>query len=167
MLPGLKTNYYMHFCEFIFSPSNFPFSPHLFCPIQILFAREQNQVFFVEYLQITLKQKPMKTYTLRLLQFQPHILSFTLLVMLLNLGAIAQSSYIYIYAPYNGQVTYRNSPMDISWYSYGADTVNISYSTNAGASWTEIADNVTGIYYSSTTPNILSDQCLLRLTLGK
>ncbi|MBK7174003.1 MAG: T9SS type A sorting domain-containing protein [Bacteroidales bacterium] len=106
----------------------------------------------------------MKTYTLRLLQFQPHILSFTLLVMLLNLGAIAQSSYIYIYAPFNGQVTYRNSPMDISWYSYGADTVNISYSTNAGASWTEIADNVTGIYYSWTIPNILSDQCLLRLT---
>lgn len=106
----------------------------------------------------------MKTYTLHLLNFRPRIIALALLVMMLNLGAIAQSSYIYIYSPYSGQVTYRNVPMDIYWYSYGADTVNVDYSTDAGANWTGIVSDFTGSSYSWTTPNVLTDQCLLRVS---
>ncbi|MBK7214279.1 MAG: T9SS type A sorting domain-containing protein [Bacteroidales bacterium] len=106
----------------------------------------------------------MKTYTLQLFNFRSRVIVLALMAMMLNLGAIAQSSYIYIYSPYSGQVTYRNVPMDIFWYSYGADTVNVAYSTDAGANWTGIVSDYTGYSYSWTTPNVLTDQCLLKVS---
>ncbi len=87
-------------------------------------------------------------------------------VMFLFTGLLlnAQTNYIYIYSPYSGQPIYRNSPVDITWYSYGADTVNIEYTLNNGATWTGIVSSLIGNNYAWTAPDTTTNQLIMRIS---
>lgn len=78
--------------------------------------------------------------------------------------AKGQSAYIYIYSPYTGQVTYRNTPVNVTWYSYGADTVDLEYSLDNGSTWNGIVSNYMGTDYLWTTPDTTTDQCVLKIS---
>ncbi len=87
-------------------------------------------------------------------------------VMILFTGLVlnAQTNYIYIYSPYSGQQIYRNSPVDIIWYSNGADTVNLEYTLNNGTTWNGIINSLAGNNYAWTAPDTTTNQFILRIS---
>ena len=106
----------------------------------------------------------MKTPTFPFISNCKLTLLITITALLTSLSLSAQNYYIYVYSPYYGQVTYQNTPVDITWYSYGADTVNIEYSIDSGSTWNVITNEYSGFYYQWTTPNAISDQCYIRIS---
>lgn len=93
-------------------------------------------------------------------------ISVILSLMFLFTGSIlkAQNSYIYVYSPYAGQITYQNTAVDVTWYSYGADTINLEYTLDNGSTWNTIISNFQGFDYQWTTPDTVTDQCILRIS---
>lgn len=106
----------------------------------------------------------MKTFTLPIVKFNRRFITLIALMLLLATGVVAQTTSVYVYSPYAGQVTYRNTPLNISWFTYYVDTVDISYTTDAGATWYEISNNNTSYTYSWTTPDVLTDACTIRVS---
>lgn len=106
----------------------------------------------------------MKTLTIPFISNKKLTVLISLMALFSGLSLNAQTSYIYVYSPYYGQVTYQNTPVDITWFTYGADTVNIEYSLDSGSTWNVVTDNYSGYYYQWITPNAISDQCYIRIT---
>jgi immune inhibitor A len=75
-------------------------------------------------------------------------------------------NYISVMAPNGGESWFVGSTYDILWYSVSTkDSVKIEYSTDAGATWSAIAETTTndGIY-SWTVPETVSDSCLVSVS---
>ena len=67
--------------------------------------------------------------------------------------------------PNGGEVFVAGSDTVITWEGVApTDPVRLEYSTNNGATWRLIADNVQGLSYNWRVPNTPSDQCLARVT---
>ncbi|MBR9976227.1 MAG: SUMF1/EgtB/PvdO family nonheme iron enzyme [Bacteroidetes bacterium] len=67
--------------------------------------------------------------------------------------------------PNGGEVFVAGSDTVITWEGVApTDPVRLEYSTNNGATWRLIADNVRGLSYNWRVPNTPSDQCLARVT---
>jgi formylglycine-generating enzyme required for sulfatase activity len=67
--------------------------------------------------------------------------------------------------PNGGEVFVAGSDTVITWEGVApTDPVNLEYSTNNGATWIRIAENVTGLSWNWRVPNTPSDQCLVRVT---
>jgi len=67
--------------------------------------------------------------------------------------------------PNGGEVLVAGSDTVITWEGVApTDPVRLEYSTNGGASWIPIADNVTGLRYQWRVPRTPSDRCLARVT---
>jgi len=68
--------------------------------------------------------------------------------------------------PKGGEVWYSGHTYDIAWYLPGAgDSVSIEYSTDAGASWIEIAASTPNdLSYAWKVPETPSDSCLVKVT---
>jgi len=69
-------------------------------------------------------------------------------------------------APNGGEVWQAGSSKNITWLANGTSNYyNISYSTNAGSTWTSIVtnQNITNQTYNWTVPNYPSSQCLVRI----
>jgi hypothetical protein len=73
---------------------------------------------------------------------------------------------VVVTAPNGGENWNAGSTHSITWTSSNVTTVNISYSTNNGSSWTAVASNVSAAAqtYSWTVPNTASAQCLVKIT---
>ena len=70
-----------------------------------------------------------------------------------NGGGIAQ---LMINYPNGGEVLPAGQPAQISWISNGINNVNLKYTTNGGATWVTIANNVnasSGFYNWNDVPN--------------
>ncbi len=75
--------------------------------------------------------------------------------------------YITVTKPNGGETWYIDSTYDITWSSYGTNgNVQIEYSTNNGADWSEVIASITAdtLSYAWTIPNTPSDSCLIRIT---
>lgn len=67
--------------------------------------------------------------------------------------------------PNGGEVFVAGSDTVITWEGVApTDPVRLEYSTNNGATWRMIANNVTGLSYTWRVPNTPSDACLARVT---
>ena len=67
--------------------------------------------------------------------------------------------------PNGGEVFVAGSDTVITWEGVApTDPVRLEYSTNNGATWRLVADNVVGLSYAWHVPNTPSDQCLARVT---
>lgn len=75
-----------------------------------------------------------------------------------------KESPVYFYTPYYGDSYYRTSIVTLEWYSATLDSFNLDYSTDNGATWTAITSNYTGYDYDWTVPDLLSDECFIRIT---
>ncbi len=56
------------------------------------------------------------------------------------------------------------SPHNIIWESTGISNFKIEYSVDNGTNWVEIVNNCTENFYSWTTPNVESTNCLIRVS---
>jgi hypothetical protein len=81
-------------------------------------------------------------------------------VTITSLPAIA------VTAPNGGENWNVGSTHSITWTSSNVTTVNITYSTNNGSSWSAVASGVNAAAqsYSWTVPNTASTQCLVKIT---
>ena len=70
----------------------------------------------------------------------------------------------YFYAPYGGQVFYSGIEIMVNWYLYEMDTVDVEYSTDGGENWILIAADHSENNILWTTPEVVSDQCMIRLS---
>ena len=71
---------------------------------------------------------------------------------------------VYFYTPWPGESYYRSAPMTISWYSTAIDTFSLEYTTDNGATWNQIVNGITADEYTWTTPDLLSDECLIKIS---
>ena len=68
--------------------------------------------------------------------------------------------------PNGGEVFVAGSDTLITWTDVSPlDEVRLDFSANAGADWAQIAARTSGLSYAWRVPNIVSDQCLVRVTL--
>ncbi len=56
------------------------------------------------------------------------------------------------------------APHNIIWTASGVSSFNVYFSTDSGATWTNIASNVTDKFLSWSPPSTFSDSCLIRIT---
>ncbi len=77
----------------------------------------------------------------------------------------AFSQSITITYPNGGEILMKNtwSPHNITWQANGVTNFYVEYSTNNGSTWSEIGTFSTN-YASWTTPDISSNQCLIRVS---
>jgi hypothetical protein len=89
---------------------------------------------------------------------------FIMFVLLYNL---IEAQTINLTFPNGGEQFIKNtwSPHNITWESTGITDFKLEYSLNAGSDWILIEDNYSGgHYYSWTTPDTESSQCLIRVS---
>ena len=70
----------------------------------------------------------------------------------------------YIYYPAQGSFYYQGQEIYVQWNSTNTNPVNIDLSTDNGSTWTEVASSITGYYYAFFAPEVVSDQCKIRLS---
>lgn len=70
---------------------------------------------------------------------------------------------VYIYSPYYGDFYYRTAPVYIEWYSYTLTNFTLDYSLDNGTTWTNIVSNYSGLDYTWTAPDVLTDQAVIRI----
>ncbi len=85
----------------------------------------------------------------------------------LLLTTVLWSQSLEVVFPNGGEHFINNtwSPHNITWESNGISSFKLEYSINGGIDWILIEDNYTqGNFYSWTTPDIESTECLIRLS---
>lgn len=70
----------------------------------------------------------------------------------------------YIYSPMPGDIYYQGSEIYVQWYSENTNPVNIEFSSDNGTTWSSIGTGVTNYYFSFFAPEVVSDQCVIRLS---
>lgn len=70
---------------------------------------------------------------------------------------------ITVTSPNGGETWYVSSYHQITWTTNNVPAVNVSYSSNAGSSWTLLASNVTTNSFYWNIPNTISSTCLVKI----
>ncbi|PKP00919.1 MAG: hypothetical protein CVU11_16775, partial [Bacteroidetes bacterium HGW-Bacteroidetes-6] len=77
---------------------------------------------------------------------------------------ITPNTNIIVTSPNGGETLEIGDVHQITWVSAGTSTqFRVYYSTNNGASWTNLVSSTSYNYYNWTVPNIPSSQCLIRV----
>lgn len=69
---------------------------------------------------------------------------------------------VYFYSLYHGLQLYQNIEFEISWYC-NFTNADIEFSPDNGESWSTVASNIEGQYYVWNTPDIQSDECIIKI----
>ena len=87
------------------------------------------------------------------------------LLLLIGTWAVLCRGQLTVTTPNGGEVYTVGQTVTLRWSGTAfPDSVRIEYSTNAGATWTEIVRNWQQTSYRWLVPNTPSTQCLLRVT---
>ncbi len=75
-------------------------------------------------------------------------------------------AYVWLQNPAGGETFGAGTTHTVRWSSNDVTRVNVEYSTDGGATWTEIAEGVeaSARSVSWTAPDLTSDRCLVRIT---
>lgn len=71
------------------------------------------------------------------------------------------------YSPQAENRYYANQPIEVSWYSFEIENVDVAVSTDGGITYETVATNVNSQYYGSAVfnaPSIPSDNCVVKLS---
>jgi|CZKP01.1.fsa_nt_gi hypothetical protein len=106
------------------------------------------------------------SFLLLLLSFLIHSCKDSTTVVGTNNGTTSGNVTMTVTSPKNGDTLKVASTTTIQWSSNSTSTVKIEFSTNDGATWIVLADNVAnnGAYLWYPIPNLLTSQGMIRVT---
>ncbi|PKP48286.1 MAG: hypothetical protein CVT94_08965 [Bacteroidetes bacterium HGW-Bacteroidetes-11] len=72
-----------------------------------------------------------------------------------------------LYSPSSFNLYYTGQPIDVSWYSFTIDNVDVAFSSDGGQTYETVATNVASPYYGSATfiaPSAPSANCVVKVS---